>query len=801
MRMRTRRLGAAALASALFVTLLGAAVTTDVGSAATPITDFDPGYIISDAVMYDSRSMTEAQIAQFIAAQGASCTPSAGNTCLKDYRETTPTRPATSLCTGTYTGAADETAAAIISKVGIACGINPQVLLVTLQKEQGLITATAGKAPATYARALGFGCPDNTGGVCSAEYAGFANQVYSAAQQLQRYAANPTSYAHRAGAINNIRFSPDASCGSSPVFIQNQGTASLYNYTPYQPNAAALAAGTGTGDACSSYGNRNFHIYFKQWFGLPTGNRTPFGHVDAVTASGPGAVTVSGWAVDRDADSIDVHVRINGQLAGALPATAPRSDIQRLYGKARSGFSGTFATAAGRQDVCVYAINSPAGANPLIGCSTVTVTNQAPRGSLDVVTAGSGTIYVAGWAFDPDTTAAIPVHVYVDGKAAAAVGAAGSRPDVARVYGQGGTSGFSTTVGATNGAHQVCVYAINTPAGPNPMLGCRNVSVANAAPRAALDIVNVASPQQVQVRGWAFDTDSAQPISVRISVDGAAVRTVTANGSRPDVARVFGVRDTTGYDTSIALTAGSRQVCVDSLDASTALPTRVGCRTVSVPNTPTVGAVTDATPDVSGNAAPQVSVSGWAWDYDVPQTPVTVQLTVDGVAAGTTTASATVSPVPAGAGRAQVGWSAKVAASPGTRNVCAVALDPPAGTQRPLGCMQVDVPNRVPFGALDAVAVQTSGTTSSVRVAGWAIDPDSATSVAVHVYVDGKLAGTGVADLARPDVEAAYGLGANRGFAFSVPVASGASEVRVYFINIPAGSNPNILWPSAITVP
>ena len=52
-----------------------------------------------------------------------------------------------------------------------------------------------------------------------------------------------------------------------PVFIQNQATANLYYYTPYQPNAAALRAGYGEGDGCSAYGNRNFYQYFTDWFG------------------------------------------------------------------------------------------------------------------------------------------------------------------------------------------------------------------------------------------------------------------------------------------------------------------------------------------------------------------------------------------------------------------------------------------------------------------------------------------------------------------------------------------------------
>jgi hypothetical protein len=52
---------------------------------------------------------------------------------------------------------------------------------------------------------------------------------------------------------------------------------------------------------------------------------------------------------------------------------------------------------------------------------------------------------------------------------------------------------------------------------------------------------------------------------------------------------------------------------------------------------------------------------------------------------------------------------------------------------------------------LDAV----QGGTGSVVVAGWAIDPDTASPIAVHVYVDGQGYALG-ASLGRPDVAAVF---------------------------------------------
>jgi hypothetical protein len=102
------------------------------------------------------------------------------------------------------------------------------------------------------------------------EYYGFQNQLWHAARQFQRYRLQPTSYNYRAGVDNRIGLNPNTACGVQTVYIQNSATAALYNYTPYVPNAAALNAMPGIGDGCSSYGNRNFWMYYWQWFDSPT---------------------------------------------------------------------------------------------------------------------------------------------------------------------------------------------------------------------------------------------------------------------------------------------------------------------------------------------------------------------------------------------------------------------------------------------------------------------------------------------------------------------------------------------------
>ncbi len=222
---------------------------------------FRAGNIISDAVFFNPGTMNAGQIDSFLRSKVRTC--SAGYTCLKDWRQNTPTRPADNYCNG-YAGAGNESAATIVFKVSQSCGINPQVLIVMLEKEQSLVTMTY-PGIGRFNAAMGQGCPDTAG--CDPNYAGFFYQVYGAARQMKIYAEGKWFTYYAPGKTWNIRYNPTVACGSSPVYVENTATAALYYYTPYQPNRAALAAGYGTGDGCSAHGNRNFYQYFTDWFG------------------------------------------------------------------------------------------------------------------------------------------------------------------------------------------------------------------------------------------------------------------------------------------------------------------------------------------------------------------------------------------------------------------------------------------------------------------------------------------------------------------------------------------------------
>lgn len=269
---RTRSFELRRLISALVAGVL-VAVTLAVQPAlpSTPAqalsgSEFDPGNIISDANFYNGSAMSEAEIQRFLEnAVGGTCHNS---NCLAVYRTDTPTRTWSFGTCSTYVGGAGESAARIIFKVQQACNLSAKVILVTLQKEQSLVTNRA-PTDGVMRKAMGYGCPDTS--ACDSTYYGFFNQLFAAGRQLTWYGNPEGSFTSiRVGHVNAIRYHPNSACGTKDVLVRNRATAALYYYTPYTPNAAALANLGGIGDGCSAYGNRNFWVFYNNWFGSPT---------------------------------------------------------------------------------------------------------------------------------------------------------------------------------------------------------------------------------------------------------------------------------------------------------------------------------------------------------------------------------------------------------------------------------------------------------------------------------------------------------------------------------------------------
>lgn len=182
-----------------------------------------------------------------------------------------------------------------------AYGLNPQVLLTTLQKEQSLVTGSAGCTTTKIAKALGYGCPDSGGsysynnvnlytrsgttytsvsGICvnSAAKAGFSQQIIHAAWMLkyseQRSEGNigwavikdgwdnsddlNATYSGymTEGCFKRSKYESQctyydgyATIDNTAVHMDTGATAALYRYTPHFS------------------GNQNFVSIFNGWFG------------------------------------------------------------------------------------------------------------------------------------------------------------------------------------------------------------------------------------------------------------------------------------------------------------------------------------------------------------------------------------------------------------------------------------------------------------------------------------------------------------------------------------------------------
>lgn len=239
-------------------------VTINQSAKAANALEFQAGRIIDDAVFTDWQSMSAGQIQEFLIAKNS--------VCLKDFRSLSLVdKNGDGIIQDSTTeqyGPETMSAAELIAAASKTYRINPKVILVTLQKEQGLITRQ--DCPAwRYNTALGYGCPDTA--PCNQAAFGFTRQIDYGAYHFRGFFDDTLTSVPFGTGTYNIRFSPDASCGSSSVNIQNRATAALYSYTPYQPNQGALAAGYGEAP-CGAYGNRNFFLYYTDWFGRPAGS-------------------------------------------------------------------------------------------------------------------------------------------------------------------------------------------------------------------------------------------------------------------------------------------------------------------------------------------------------------------------------------------------------------------------------------------------------------------------------------------------------------------------------------------------
>lgn len=102
-------------------------------------------------------------------------------------------------------------------------------------------------------------------------------------------------------------------------------------------------------------------------------DRAPIGVVDAIQAT-EGLLTFSGWTLDPDTNtSNEVHIYIDGVGTSHL-AELPRLDVAAVYGTGdKHGFHVERNVRSGPRSICIFGINTAAGAHTVLDCRVVDV--------------------------------------------------------------------------------------------------------------------------------------------------------------------------------------------------------------------------------------------------------------------------------------------------------------------------------------------------------------------------------------------------------------------------------------------
>lgn len=164
------------------------------GDGSPPPVPFNPNTIISEPAFLASNSMDAPAIQAFLNAQAGS---------LKSY-------------SGRDHNGATRTAAEMIAEAAAAWGVSPKVIIVTLQKEQSLISRPN---PTKYALDWAMGC-GKAESYTIESYRGFGNQIWHGARVLMKNRAG-----WKPGAVLPI--------DGAAVYPTNAATHTLYRYTPH----------------------------------------------------------------------------------------------------------------------------------------------------------------------------------------------------------------------------------------------------------------------------------------------------------------------------------------------------------------------------------------------------------------------------------------------------------------------------------------------------------------------------------------------------------------------------------------
>ena len=296
----------------------------------------------------------------------------------------------------------------------------------------------------------------------------------------------------------------------------------------------------------------------------------------------------------------------------------------------------------GRQVSAATSVNDPnlENANPYPFWENVLYRNpHNPHGMLEAASGGYGTFYIGGWVKDDDTpNEAVELHVYIGGEASP------SRAAHTEIYANNyredvGPYWFDATVPVYDyeyGNQTIYVYAINRGEGENILLGTWDITILHK-PRGALDVL-YGNEGKVHITGWAFDDDTPdQPVTVHAYVGGKAGSGVPGSGDIiANVPREQNVGNH-GFDAEFSTNfRGTQDLYLYFIDTSGSGEfTELGPFTVDIPDggaSPQVPGRPRGALDMIYVNEGSVHITGWAFDDDTPDQPVTVHAYIGGKA-------------------------------------------------------------------------------------------------------------------------------------------------------------------------
>lgn len=203
---------------------------------------------------------------------------------------------------------------------------------------------------------------------------------------------------------------------------------------------------------------------------LPPVRGTPTGSLDTASRV-PAGVEVSGIASDPDASG-PVEVLITIASEGGAAAT-----VGQLHADGTGGAFNGIVRAQPGTAVCAIAVNRNRGADVSLGCRQLSV-GFNPVGVLDLAASEAGPhIRLHGWAYDPDTTDPIDVHIYVNDAFYLSTKADHCcQGNTNAAYGTAHVVALNLPI-RERGRYTVCAYGINVgPGDTNSPLGCKQVT-------------------------------------------------------------------------------------------------------------------------------------------------------------------------------------------------------------------------------------------------------------------------------------------------------------------------------------